>query len=326
MGSFYYLDPKLPWEVSEEESSRFRKILTTILILCLLFGVVVPFIPVPEDVRVINKVPDRLVKLVIEQKKVVIPPKPPEPVKKEEKPEEKKPEEKKPEEKPKEKPEPKPEPKPQPKPQPKPEPQKPAKTAKQAAEEKAAVFDMFSDVTNDSTADELTGQQDLIKSGSSQTQTQREIIGDAATRDSGGINVAKASKTQGRNEKLAGSGTTTVTSKIKGVEAKKQAATKSGAGGVRTSENIQLTFDKNQGRIFTAYNRALRKDPSLRGTVVFKLTIQPSGVVSDVSVVRSELNSPDLEKRLVSAIKRLNFGAQSVGVWTGNYPVVFAPQ
>lgn len=314
MSSYYqhHLNPMLPWERQEEESSRFRKILFVILALCLVFGIVIPLIDVPKDVRVVNKVPDRLVKLVIEQKKEKIPPPPPELPKEEEK-EEPKPEEKKEE--------PKPEPKPEEKIS---EPK--VKTAKQAAEEKAAVFDVFADLRDNTTVTELTESSELTRSGAKQTETRREVIGDSALQDSGGINQSVASSSKGGGGALQGSGTTAVTSKIQGVASKRSTVESSGKSGARTSENIQLTFDRSQGMIFTAYNRALRKNPSLQGVVVFKLRIEPSGKVSDVSIVRSELNDPKLEKRLMAAIKRLNFGAMDVAVWEGNYPVVFAPQ
>lgn len=306
----------LAWEQPEQESKRFRKIVISILIVCLIFGVIIPWIDVPKDVRVINKVPDRLVKLVLEQKKVKPPPVEPELPKEEpkEEPEEKKPEEKKPEE-----------------PEPTPEPEEIAKqpdskSAKEVAKEKAAVFDVFADLRDSETVTQLTGDTNLTTAGTTETETTREIIGDSAMADSGGINVSKASTSQGGGGALKGKGTTAVTSKIKGVAAKAKSKSSSGKGGVRTSENIQLTFDRNQGRIFTAYNRALRKNPSLQGTVVFKLRIEPSGNVSNVSIVSSQLNDPKLEKRLVFAIKRLDFGAMNVAVWEGNYPVVFAPQ
>lgn len=304
----------LAWEQPEQESKRFRKIVISILIFCLVFGVIIPWIDVPKDVRVINKVPDRLVKLVLEQKKVKPPPVEPELPKEEpkEEPEEKKPEEKK-------EPEPIPEPKDVAK-------QPDNKSAKEVAKEKAAVFDVFADLRDSETVTQLTEETNLTTAGTTETETTREIIGNSAMADSGGINVSKASKSQGGGGALKGKGTTAVTSKIKGVAAKAQSKSSGGKGGVRTSENIQLTFDKNQGRIFTAYNRALRKNPSLQGTVVFKLRIEPSGSVSDVSIVSSQLNDPKLEKRLVFAIKRLNFGAMNVSVWEGNYPVVFAPQ
>ena len=51
----------LAWEQPEQESKRFRKIVISILIFCLVFGVIIPWIDVPKDVRVINKVPDRFI-------------------------------------------------------------------------------------------------------------------------------------------------------------------------------------------------------------------------------------------------------------------------
>ncbi|MEE4244823.1 MAG: AgmX/PglI C-terminal domain-containing protein [Kangiellaceae bacterium] len=310
MNYAHYVNPMLPWEVSEEESSRFRKILIAILLFCLIFGIVIPLVDVPEDVRVVNKVPDRLVKLVIEQKKEVIPP----PVVPKEEPKE--------ETKPEEKEEPKPEE--QKKEEPKPEPKK--QSAKAVAEEKAAVFDVFADLRESTVLEDLTDTTELTLSGTEATETRREVLGNSALADSGGINVGVASSSKGSTTAIKGPATTAVQSKIKGFAQRQVANNEGGKAGVRTSENIQLVFGKNQDAIFRAYNRALRSNPSLRGEVVFRLVIQPSGKVSKVTIVSSELNDPKLERRLISSIKRLNFGKMNVEVWEDNYPIIFAPQ
>ncbi|HEB59352.1 MAG TPA: TonB family protein [Gammaproteobacteria bacterium] len=98
-----------------------------------------------------------------------------------------------------------------------------------------------------------------------------------------------------------------------------------GRGASRTDEDIQLVFDRYKGAIDRIYNKALRRDPTLQGKIVFKLTIAPSGKVTKISIVSSEMNNPALEKRLMTRIKLFNFGAKPVGTVTVTYPVVFLP-
>ncbi len=316
------LEPLLPWEVLPEERKRFNKILLILGGGALLLAVILTWIDVPDDRQVAHKVPDRLVQLVLEkkQKKVIPPPVIP-------KKEEKKVEEKK-EEKPKEKKvEPKKEePKKIEEVKPKPEVVKPS--AKQIAEERVAVFDAFADLRENETVAELQENTQLSKGASVQQKTQRAVIGDSALKDSGGINTSVASSSRGGGGSLRGAGTTSVASKIEGLRAASSGTgdAKESNSGQRTSENIQLTFDQNQGRIYTAYYRALRDNPTLQGKVVFKLKIASSGKVLAVSIVSSQLNDNKLERRLISAIKRLNFGSKATKVWEGTYSIDFAPQ
>ena len=61
------------------------------------------------------------------------------------------------------------------------------------------------------------------------------------------------------------------------VAARSQAA--SGVAG-RTDEEIQIVFDRYKAALYRLYNRELRNDPTLRGQMVLRLTIEPNGTVS----------------------------------------------
>lgn len=100
-----------------------------------------------------------------------------------------------------------------------------------------------------------------------------------------------------------------------------------GEGGIgkRTTEDIRKVFDQNGGRLNAAYQRALKDDPSMEGTVRLKLTIDPSGKVLSCEVASSDLNNPELEAKIVSLVKGFNFGDDNVEVWKGTYPVNFYP-
>jgi protein TonB len=89
----YYREFELPWEGDPETSSRFRKILRALLIIFVVFGVVVPFLPNPKPTAAETEVPQRLAQVMIEEKPKPPPP-PPKPVVEEKpkvKPEEKTP-------------------------------------------------------------------------------------------------------------------------------------------------------------------------------------------------------------------------------------------
>lgn len=300
------VNPILPWETDEQEAARFRKILLTFLIVSILFSAIIPFLKVdkPDRNRSVT-IPPRLVKMVLEQKKEVKPPPPP-------------PKEEEPEPEP-EKEEPKPE---EPKPEePKPEPEK--KTAKEVAKKHIAVFDALADLRDPDDMQDLRKNQSMSNDAGEAAQVTRSLITKKATQGSGGIRVATASRSSGTGS-LAGQNTTNIKSDIGDAVANTKIRNKSGSL-KRSSENIQLAFDKNKSQIDSLYQRALRKDPSLQGRVNFKLTILPNGTVSKVSIVSSELNNPALEKRLLSRIKRIKFGALDVAVWEGTYLINFFP-
>src|SRR5712692_10308489 len=58
----------LPWTVSEEDEQRFRRILKRVLLVCLLFSLIMPWLPVPKvDRSKVEELPPRLAKLLLER-------------------------------------------------------------------------------------------------------------------------------------------------------------------------------------------------------------------------------------------------------------------
>ena len=86
-----------------------------------------------------------------------------------------------------------------------------------------------------------------------------------------------------------------------------------------------MVFDRNKGVIYAMYNRALRKDPSLQGKLVLRLTISPSGKVITCELVSNELGSQALGQKVVQRVKLFNFGAKDVDEMTVTYPIDFLP-
>lgn len=325
----YFSTPTLPWDRRAEEEKLFRRLAALFILIFFIITIIVPYVPLPEKQREeVERIPPRLAKLVMEKQK-------PPPPKVEEKPKEELKEEPKKEEPKKEEPK-KEEKKEEPKPK-KEEPKKPQPTKQETAKKQAAaavaVFDDLADLRDTQDLDSLKTQQQAVTSASVSAQgsaTDRALIGRAAIGGSGGVAIAKASSGGGGTGKLgtapgAGMQSSQVKSAIADPAA--QQAEKRGKGGKarRTTEDVQLVFDRNKGAIYSLYRRALRENPALEGTLVLRLEIQPNGAVSRCEVVSSELKDPDLERKIVTKVKSINFGKMDVDVWNDSYPISFIP-
>ena len=178
----------------------------------------------------------------------------------------------------------------------------------------------------------------------------RRLITSNLTGGSGGINTASYSRNTGGGG-LAGRATTLVEGVAGGGGGggyggggtRGRAGNGTGAGGPggaggggtlqkggsgkasRSIEEIKLVFERNKGSIYAIYNRALREEPSLQGKVLVKLTIAPSGGVTEARVESSELKTPELEAKLLARIRQFDFGAKDVDVMVVTWPVDFLP-
>jgi TonB family protein len=301
-------EPFLPW-VESENDRRFKRILLVSIMIATILGVIVPYLPVPEPERKeLKDVAPRLAKLILEKKKVVPPP-PPKPKEEKKQDTKKKPDQKKPEQKKDVKKEP-------------PKPQNARKKAESVglvalSDDLADLRESFDMSSLDNKPQQKTGAQAAV------TATTSSVLTAKATQGSGGINTGSLSRSTGGSE-LATRQTTNVKSSIGNTE-KKAVRSSDGRSVVRSQDEIERVFQQNKGAIFSLYNRALRKDPTLQGKVVLELTIAPNGSVEQCRIVSSELNSPELEKKLVSRVKLFKFKASNVSKVTITYPIDFLP-
>jgi periplasmic protein TonB len=301
-------EPFLPW-VESENDRRFKRILLASILIATILGVIVPYLPVPQPERKeLKDVAPRLAKLILEKKKVVPPP-PPKPKEEKKKETKKKQDQKKPKQKKTAKKEP-------------PKPQSARKKAESAglvalSDDLADLRESFDMSSLDNKPQQKTGKQATVSATTSAVLTAK------ATQGSGGINTGSLSRSTGGSE-LASRKTTAVKSSIGGTE-KKAVRSSDGRSVVRSQDEIERVFQKNKGAIFSLYNRALRKDPTLQGKVVLELTIAPNGSVVQCRIVSSELNDPALERKLVSRVKLFKFKASNVSKVTITYPIDFLP-
>jgi periplasmic protein TonB len=315
-------EPNLPW-VEGLEDRLFKYLVIIFIILFLVMGITLNNMSIPEiQQKKLVDIAPRLAKLILEKKKVPPPPPLKKIIKKEvpkKKKEEIKPEPKKPDPKPKKKAEPKP------KPVPKPDSRAAAKkTAQQAG--LIALSDELADLRESFDFSDIADEPQLKTGKQAETvvSTSNLLTAKAST-GSGGITTNTLER-QITTSELAQRKTTTVKSSIQSnkkiVDKVTQQKTRTAT---RSQEEIERTFQKNKGAIFSIYNRELRKDPSLQGKVVIELTIAANGTVTKCLILSSELGHTKLEKRLVSKIKKFKFANKKVPVFIVKYPIDFLP-
>lgn len=306
----------LPWSVSAEDERRYRKILTAVLVVTLALSIAIPLLPAfKKSIEQQVELPPRVAKLIFDKRTE---PKPKPAPKVVEKPKPKPVETKKPE----------PKQKTPPKVAKKPEPQKPPVDAIEQARKKAssagllALQDSLADL-RDQSVDQLRGANRLSNSGSQARQTERSMITSKVGSASSGINTATLSRDAGSTT-LAARTATEVKSAITKVQ-RNSGGKRDNRNTSRSIEEIQIVFDRNKSSIYSLYNRALRKNPSLQGKLVLSLTIAPSGKITAIKMVSSDLRDAALENKLIQRIKMFDFGAKPVEAVTITYPIDFLP-
>lgn len=300
-------EPFLPW-VESENDRRFKKILLIVVIVFAILALVVSFLPKPvPEKKDLKTVSPRLAKLIMEKRKQPPPP-PPKPVKARAKP----------------------------KPAAKKRLKKPAKKKKLTPKQKTAakkaatsglvaMADELNDLRDSFDLAEFDDQP-LSKAGKTKTTdfSKQSVIASNAMKSSGGIKNRKLSKSTGGGS-LAGRKTSKVSSNIATGPSKTSTKRNNSGQLVRPEYEIEQVFQKNKGAIYSIYNRALRKDPTLQGKVVIELTIASSGKVIKARIISSELNNPKLERKLIARVKLFRFKPSKAAKVTVKYPIDFLP-
>jgi TonB family protein len=294
----------MPWNKDDEDQRKFRKILLIVLFFSITFGILIPMwdIPIPDRVEVVE-IPERLAKLMV-------PKKPPPPPPKQEKIEEKKPEKEKVK---KDK---------------KPVPEKAKKARKKAERAGLMAFkDDFADLIDDTPVAKLGAKAKISGKGSKAKKTTRSLVTSSVGSGSSGINTASLSRNVGGSgDSIDGVEFSRVESSIGTDFDGEESPLSAGPGPSRTDEEIQIVFDRYKAALYRIYNRQLRKNPTLQGKMVLRITIKPDGTVSASAVESSDMDSPELDKKIAARVKKFNFGAkEGVPTITILYPIDFLP-
>jgi len=282
----------MPWEYHGEDQRRLRKALLLGLLFLLLFsGLVQVWVIPPRDETTVVEIPEHLVRMA---QKTPPPPKPPE-----QKAEQK-------------------------------EEAKPADTQKARAKaEQSGVLafkNAFKDLM-DASVDNLGSSARVRNEGRASTgQTQRALVTAQAQAGSGGINSASISRNvAGTGNRMGAVGFSRVQSDV-GTAAGADRPLSDGVGPSRSDEEIQIVFDRYKAALYRIYNRELRSNPSLRGKIILRITIESNGEVSACRVESTDLDSKTLVAEIVDRVKKFNFGPKDgVPKTTILYPIDLLP-
>ena len=308
----------MPWSRGYEEDARSRRSVLLALLICIALGWLFNRVdlPIPERAKLIE-VPERVAKLVREE---LPPPKPePEPVIEEPEPEEP--------ELAEETPPPDPEVVPEAVEQPAVAESAPVDTKEQVKSKGILAFrEKFAQRADLDTNAKLGSSARLSSAGENSVgRPERSMVTTSAPGSSGGINLSNISRdVGGGGDGIEGVAVSRVASSIGGGEGPDRPLS-GGATAGRTDEEIQIVFDRYKASLYRLYNRELRKDPTLRGQLVLRLTIEPDGSVSMCELQSSDMNAPMLSQQVVDRVKTFDFGAKDVGAMTIIYPIDFLP-
>ncbi len=337
-----YREMIMPWASEAESERRFRRTVLVALFLCFVLGAPILLIkvPIPDRSVAVTKIPERLVELV---KKEMPKPAPARKSTSKELPDNSKQAKK--------------ESKPRPD-QHKPEPVAGGGGGSPAARDKAEGVGVlkfknaFKDLMKEIPVARIgTDARLSIDSAQAKGQAvaQRSLVAmQAVGGSSGGIGGAGVSRNVGYGKGRgsgygagsgggygsgsgsgygagSGAGFVRVESSIKGLEESSRPAS-DGLGLGRTDEEIQIVFDRYKAALYRIYNQELRKDPTLRGKILMRISIEPDGAVSLCKVESTELASSELVDKIVGRIRRFNFGPkEGVKKMTILYPIDFLP-
>lgn len=303
----------MPWIRGGEDDRRFRRTLAISLLVSVVFGLLLPLIdvPIPERWEMLEE-QERLTQLIREELppppvvvEDVTPVIPDEPVPTEDAEEPVLADSSQPEADP-----------------------APAAKPDTASKGILAFREKFSSLAESSAVDRLGSNARISDSREvADGLPQRSMVTSQAAGTSGGINVAALSRdTGGTGQEMSGVAITQATSAIGDGSGSDRPLSGGGPGLSRTDEEIQIVFDRHKAALYRLYNRELRKNPTLKGQIVLRMTIEPDGSVSLCEVKSSNMKAPRLASQVVSRVKTFDFGAKDdIPAVTIVYPIDFLP-
>jgi hypothetical protein len=211
-----------------------------------------------------------------------------------------------------------------------------------------AFKDKFVSLTQDKVAPRLGAHARFSESQDAPQGSSRSMLTTQTPGSSGGINLASLSRSVGNGggggpgalhgdgrggggggggggDAVQGLPVGRATSPIASIGGGERPLAHGGPGLSRTDEEIQIVFDRYKASFYRLYNRELRRDPTLRGQMVLKLTIEPDGSVSMCVLQSTDMNAPELSDQVVNRVRTINFGAKDVQALTIVYPIDFLP-
>jgi hypothetical protein len=197
-----------------------------------------------------------------------------------------------------------------------------------------AFKDQFASMAQDKNAPRLGNDARYGAADDVGQASSRSVLTTNTPGSSGGIDAGSLSRSVGGGGRGGGGGGTggpglqvvRATSSIAGIGGGDRPKTHGGLGPSRTDEEIQIVFDRYKSAFYRDYNRELRRNPTLQGKMVLRLTIEPDGAVSMCQLQSTDMDAPDLVTQVLGRVRAINFGAKDgVQAVTIVYPIDFLP-
>lgn len=209
----------------------------------------------------------------------------------------------------------------------------PVTSAREEAQQSGIMtfVDDLADLRDLSDLSDLSSNEPLIDANSAAASASSATPSDTITSsavNAGSSGISGTRQREVTSTKLASRSTARVKDPISGLSPKAQQTQgnnpKAKAKG-RSDDEIRLVFSRHQGSFYRHYNRALREDDSLQGKIVLKFTIAPNGRITAVEILSSELDDEDLEAKILTKVRTMDFGAKDVPPVTSDFTLNFYP-
>jgi outer membrane biosynthesis protein TonB len=190
-----------------------------------------------------------------------------------------------------------------------------------------AFREKFSSIAKNKAADRLGSNARITSTGGESGPPERSLVTSLAAGSSGGINLSSLSRDigDGSGREMGGVAVVQATSSI-GSGGGSERPLSGGPGLSRTDEEIQIVFDRHKAALYRLYNRELRRDPTLKGQIVLRMTIEADGSVSLCVLKSTDMKSKTLSDQVIERVKTFDFGAkEGIPAVTIVYPIDFLP-
>lgn len=302
-----YNNLSLRWTPDARGDHQFNLILITVIVFALITGFVLSSIKLPPEIRKAHTpVPERIAKFILEKEKPKVV---------------------------KEKPKPLPKPKLKPKIKKKPPRKnvkkkrltKELKKARKKAESSGllALSNVLADLMDTSEVSAMVSGR-TSKGSTKASSLNKDLLTKGTGVGSGGVNSKKYAMGVG-NTRLSNKELKNFRDSLLAKNATKKPKRQASKASIRLEEQVTIIFDKNKSKLYSLYNRARRKNPGLKGKIILEITIAPTGKVTNVKILVSELNNKSLEQRIVSRVRQFNFGQSGSETITVTFPIEFIP-
>jgi outer membrane biosynthesis protein TonB len=287
------LDLVLPWHEEQEQQEKFKKLLKKVIVPIMVVMLVMPLLP---DLSGEDEVEEKVVTKVMLEPPVLEPTPPPPSEPKKQKTQDKRPN------------------------------AKPKPGANNGVPNMASLSQQLTKMRNSLSQNRQQNKNKFVTTSGDKAKSSRARLGKDSLNSSGGIKSSDIT-VNAKGAALAAHQSDTVSSSISDVVIPTAAEyAYDPSKSYRDKHSIRREIERYRGgAIYPIYTKALRLNPDMGGRFVFSFTILPSGKVTNVKLVASELSDPKLEKEILAKMKFIDFGKENKAPTPVEYTFSFVP-